>query len=232
MITNKRVWYINIVIFVASSQSSDLLFDGFVTAPTLNQLTLEMYAFTPTERLYSSRRFHTRAPAHLYTCTPVHQYTSTCTMNMKYFPFDEQNCSFQFSSWSYGDNQLTLDFVGNSSDINLAYYVTSSDWDLLSSGANRIWIDTDGTYYQLIYYVTLKRRAGFYLYVLIVPSLLLSVLTPGLFWIPPSRPDRTVLGRNPVIYFFYMVATLGVNNICRMCVSGERYHCNMRSSWR
>ena len=49
-------------------------------------------------------------------------------------------------------------------------------------------------WYELTYYMILRRRPGFYINVLIVPSLLLSILTPLIFWIPPSRPDRTTLG--------------------------------------
>ena len=128
---------------------------------------------------------------------PTVTYQSTCAMNMQRFPFDEQNCTFQFSSWSYPDEELSLDFYdgeGNN-DVDLGHYQPSSDWSLVSTGASRNFHSDYGfDYYDLTFYMVIRRKPGFYLYVLVIPSLLLSLLTPGLFWIPPSRPDRTTLG--------------------------------------
>jgi nicotinic acetylcholine receptor len=126
-------------------------------------------------------------------------YQSTCALNMQRFPFDEQNCTFVFSSWAYMDDALTVDFYHNegfTNDVDWTAFTPSSDWDVVSSGAYRNSITTGGyfNYKNLTYHIIIRRRPGFYLYVLIIPSLLLSILTPGLFWIPPSRPDRTTLG--------------------------------------
>lgn len=126
---------------------------------------------------------------------PTVTYQSTCAMNMQRFPFDEQNCTFKFSSWSYPDEELSLVFYEDKNNVDLSNYQPSSDWSLISSGASRNFNSDDGyNYYDLTFYMVIRRKPGFYLYVLVVPSLLLSLLTPGLFWIPPSRPDRTTLG--------------------------------------
>lgn len=127
---------------------------------------------------------------------PTVTYQSTCAMNMARFPFDEQNCTFKFSSWSYSDDEVSLDFYdGDDWNVDMRHYVPSSDWTVVTTGASRNFNSDDGfDYYDLTFYIVIRRRPGFYLYVLVVPSLLLSLLTPGLFWIPPSRPDRTTLG--------------------------------------
>jgi hypothetical protein len=118
---------------------------------------------------------------------------------MQRFPFDEQNCTFVFSSWSYSNDSLTLDFYhdeGFTNNVDWTASTPSAEWDVVSSGAYRNQVIEGGyfCYHNLTYYIIIRRRPGFYLYVLIIPSLLLSILTPGLFWIPPSRPDRTTLG--------------------------------------
>ena len=33
-------------------------------------------------------------------------YKSSCTMNVEFFPFDEQHCTMRFSSWTYDGNQV------------------------------------------------------------------------------------------------------------------------------
>ena len=47
---------------------------------------------------------------------------------------------------------------------------------------------------QLTYSMTIRRRVGFYVYALIIPSVLLSFLMPLTFWIPPSGDGRITLG--------------------------------------
>ena len=42
--------------------------------------------------------------------------------------------------------------------------------------------------------MAIRRRVGFYVYALIVPSVLLSFLMPLTFWIPPSGDGRITLG--------------------------------------
>ena len=36
-------------------------------------------------------------------------FKSSCALNVKYFPFDEQNCSLKFASWTYDGFQVCKD---------------------------------------------------------------------------------------------------------------------------
>jgi len=51
----------------------------------------------------------------------------------------------------------------------------------------------------LTYSMTIKRLVSFYVYALIIPSVLLSFLMPLTFWIPPSGDGRITLG----MYFLH-----------------------------
>ena len=52
-----------------------------------------------------------------------------------------------------------------------------------------------GEKFQILNFVIhIKRKAGFQLKILIIPSALLPLLTGCMFWIPPGRPDRLGIG--------------------------------------
>ena len=131
-------------------------------------------------------------------------YKSSCQIDMRDFPFDEQTCMFKFGSWAYNGNKLTLAFNEGLVDLDMREFVQSSEWDVMHTSAEkhvRIYpCCPNEPYPDLTFYLTLKRRTAFYFYVLILPSVLLSSLTLVLFWIPPQRPDRTSLGEYNVCY--------------------------------
>jgi len=38
-------------------------------------------------------------------------YKSSCTIDVKYFPFDEQSCFMKFGSWTFNGDQVNLEIV-------------------------------------------------------------------------------------------------------------------------
>lgn len=118
---------------------------------------------------------------------------------MKNFPFDEQTCHFKFGSWTYDGNKLDLMFYEDLDDVDMREYIGSSEWEIVRTSAKhqiRYYpCCVNEPYPDLTFNLTMRRRTAFYVYVLILPSVLLSSLTLVLFWIPPQRPDRTSLGR-------------------------------------
>ena len=133
-------------------------------------------------------------------------YRSSCQIDMRNFPFDEQTCHFKFGSWTYDGTKLDLMFYEGLADVDTREYIDSSEWDILRTSARhhvRYYpCCDDEPYPDLTFNLTLRRRTAFYVYVLILPSVLLSSLTLVLFWIPPQRPDRTSLGKSPAFFFF------------------------------
>ena len=39
---------------------------------------------------------------------PCTIYKSSCTIDVEYFPFDEQECTLKFGSWTYNADEVTL----------------------------------------------------------------------------------------------------------------------------
>lgn len=53
---------------------------------------------------------------------------SSCKIDVRYFPFDEQNCSLKFGSWTYDGFQLDLTNLRDTGDLNK--YIESGEWHL------------------------------------------------------------------------------------------------------
>lgn len=63
------------------------------------------------------------------TWIPLGIFISTCTMNILWFPFDIQNCTLKFGSWTYDSSKinLTLKYPYIVSDS----YSESGEWEIL-----------------------------------------------------------------------------------------------------
>ncbi|KAH3792652.1 hypothetical protein DPMN_146149 [Dreissena polymorpha] len=111
---------------------------------------------------------------------------STCSVNIRYFPFDEQTCVLKINAWSYSSDDVQLSIANEG--IDLTGYSTNSQWDLLSTHARVLDIpDESAVEFEL----HLKRRASFYVLNIIAPVLLLSLLGPFAFVLPADSGERS-----------------------------------------
>ncbi|KAH9280633.1 Neuronal acetylcholine receptor subunit beta-3 [Echinococcus granulosus] len=168
---------------------------------------------------------------------PQALFKSTCQVEITYFPFDTQICTLEFGSWTYDRTQLELDWwVSSSSPIPMAYvdfvdYVPSNEWrtdgeeekDIVHTNRTKQIKaykryqernQTDGDvvttkqYTVLCYRVRLHRNPSFYIFILVVPCILLSSLTIVVFWLPPESPAKMMLGMNIFVTFFLLLLVL------------------------
>ena len=122
------------------------------------------------------------------------------------------SCNITLASWAFDDTMLDLDFDGPE-DFELTTYVESNEWRLEKTSAWRKTEQFPNVHFgmweftQLVYSITIRRRVGFYVYVLIIPSVLLSFLMPLTFWIPTTGDGRITLGR-PVALSILFVCLL------------------------
>lgn len=60
---------------------------------------------------------------------PLGIYVSSCSIDIKWFPFDEQKCKLKFGSWTYDGTLINLT---NAEDaMNIDEYQENGEWDLL-----------------------------------------------------------------------------------------------------
>jgi len=67
---------------------------------------------------------------------PPGLFESSCSIDISWFPYDDQRCSLKFGSWSYNGFQLDLNLSRDGFD--LSNYVANGEWSLIGNvvGAN------------------------------------------------------------------------------------------------
>ncbi|KAL7668338.1 hypothetical protein ACOME3_009041 [Neoechinorhynchus agilis] len=134
---------------------------------------------------------------------PMSMFKSTCQIDIRRFPYDEQICKMKFGSWTYDAGKVNLTFWKGMRKVDMSEYVQSNEWDVINvSGIRNIkkYSCCPNEYLDLTFFIHMKRRGGFYNYILVLPCLLLSCLTMVLFWLPPESPSKMVLGKYELFY--------------------------------
>ncbi|XP_038075477.1 neuronal acetylcholine receptor subunit alpha-10-like [Patiria miniata] len=110
---------------------------------------------------------------------------STCKIDVKFFPFDYQECSMKFGSWTYNSFQMNLD--KSVDDADLSTYVPNEQWNLTYAVVRRHkikYICCPQEYHDVTFYFGLQRKPLYYIYNLIMPCILLSSLAMLGFFMP------------------------------------------------
>lgn len=128
---------------------------------------------------------------------PQAVYKSSCSIDITFFPFDEQECYMKFGSWTYNGDKLDVEFFDNYTGFDLTDYVPSNEWEIVEHKAwknVKYYVCCPEPYPDLRFILKLRRKVAFYNYILILPCVLLSSLTLVLFWLPPESPAKMQLG--------------------------------------
>ena len=56
---------------------------------------------------------------------------SSCTIDVTYFPFDQQTCIMKFGSWTFTGDQVSLILYNNKDYVDLSDYWKSGTWDII-----------------------------------------------------------------------------------------------------
>ncbi|CAB1339768.1 unnamed protein product [Coregonus sp. 'balchen'] len=115
-------------------------------------------------------------------------YKSSCSIDVTFFPFDQQNCKMKFGSWTYDKAKIDLERIENTVDLN--NYWESGEWAIINA------VGTYNTkkydccheiYPDITYFFIIRRLPLFYTINLIIPCLLISCLTVLVFYLPSGR---------------------------------------------
>ncbi|CAL1611087.1 unnamed protein product [Knipowitschia caucasica] len=137
-------------------------------------------------------------------------FVSTCSVDVRWFPFDIQRCELKFGSWTF-DGWL-LDIQMKEADVS--GYMTNGEWDLIGVPGDRHEMFYDccaEPYPDVTFVVTLRRRTLFYALNLLIPCVLLSSMTLVVFLLPANSGEKISLGITVLLsltVFMLMVAEI------------------------
>ncbi|XP_035385840.1 neuronal acetylcholine receptor subunit beta-2 [Electrophorus electricus] len=118
-------------------------------------------------------------------------YRSACAIEVRHFPFDQQNCTLKFRSWTYDRTELDLALI--SAFASLDDYTPSGEWDVVTLPGRKNEDPADATYVDVTYDFVLRRKPLFYTINLIVPCMLITSLAVLVFYLPSDCGEKITL---------------------------------------
>uniref|UniRef100_A0A8C8RRX2 Cholinergic receptor nicotinic alpha 6 subunit n=1 Tax=Pelusios castaneus TaxID=367368 RepID=A0A8C8RRX2_9SAUR len=130
----------------------------------------------------------------MITWTPPAIFKSSCPMDITFFPFDHQNCSLKFGSWTYDKAKIDLLIVGSKVDMNDLW--ENSEWEIVDASGYKHDIKyncCEEIYTDITYSFYIRRLPMFYTINLIIPCLFISFLTVLVFYLPSDCGEKVTL---------------------------------------
>ncbi|XP_077007952.1 neuronal acetylcholine receptor subunit alpha-6 isoform X2 [Tamandua tetradactyla] len=130
----------------------------------------------------------------MITWTPPAIFKSSCPMDITFFPFDHQNCSLKFGSWTYDKAEVDLLIIGSKVDMN--DFWENSEWEIVDASGYKHDIKyncCEEIYTDITYSFYIRRLPMFYTINLIIPCLFISFLTVLVFYLPSDCGEKVTL---------------------------------------
>ncbi|KFR17608.1 hypothetical protein N306_15265, partial [Opisthocomus hoazin] len=118
-------------------------------------------------------------------------YKSACKIEVKHFPFDQQNCTLKFRSWTYDHTEI--DMVLKTSMASMDDFTPSGEWDIVALPGRRTVNPLDPSYVDVTYDFIIKRKPLFYTINLIIPCVLITSLAILVFYLPSDCGEKMTL---------------------------------------
>ena len=128
-------------------------------------------------------------------------YKSSCKIDVRYFPFDQQQCIMKFGSWTYDGDLIDLVSMGSRPEggtarVDLEDYWESGEWDIVDTPGTKHTVKypcCDEIYTDITFNLIIRRKPLFYTVNLILPCVLISFLTVLVFYLPSDSGEKITL---------------------------------------
>ena len=120
-------------------------------------------------------------------------YKSSCSIDVEFFPFDQQECEMKFGSWTFNGDQVSLAWYEGKDRVDLNDYVNSGTWDIINCPGKLEVITGDPTLTQITFKLVIRRKTLFYTVNLIIPCVLISFLSVCVFYLPTDAGEKMTM---------------------------------------
>ncbi|KAM8732859.1 neuronal acetylcholine receptor subunit beta-2-like [Acanthopagrus schlegelii] len=118
-------------------------------------------------------------------------YKSACKIEVRDFPFDQQNCTLKFRSWTYDHTEIDLMLLSDYASRD--DFKPSGEWDIVSLPGRKNEDPNDIRYLDITYDFIIKRKPLFYTINLIIPCILITSLAILVFYLPSDCGEKMTL---------------------------------------
>lgn len=126
---------------------------------------------------------------------PPAQFGVFCEMDLTHWPFDTQNCSFVFGSWTYHSLALNLD-METTAFHEMDLQIENSEWLILnisSTKHDKKYACCEELYPDVTLSIQIQRRSPTYKLVVITPATVVVLLLLAGFWLPATSGEKIIL---------------------------------------
>ncbi|XP_033102947.1 neuronal acetylcholine receptor subunit alpha-3-like [Anneissia japonica] len=120
-------------------------------------------------------------------------FTTYCKINVNAFPFDKQTCSLKFGPWQHDKSEVGIQ--GEGGDISV--FSSDGQWDMINitfrNKEEEYPDDLGKKFTDVEYEVVLRRRPLYYLFNLVTPCFLVSIVAMMTFFLPPESGEKISL---------------------------------------
>lgn len=116
---------------------------------------------------------------------PVDVFKSVCSIDIRFYPFDIQNCSMNFIAWGYSKDEIFFNIPVET--IGLGYYTDNGEWTIME---RRVFAVNEGDTSMAIISLKLQRIPIFFIVTIVLPIMFLCFLNTLVFAIPVEAEEK------------------------------------------
>ncbi|XP_048727569.1 neuronal acetylcholine receptor subunit alpha-6-like [Ostrea edulis] len=117
--------------------------------------------------------------------SPGDVISSTCDVDVTYYPFDTQSCSMRLTYWGLASTAIVTQ--AQDTEINMDHFSDHGTWELLDKKLNTIFTST-GSLISID--IKMKRRPAFAVINIVLPMVFMVVLNLLVFVLPVESGER------------------------------------------
>ena len=131
---------------------------------------------------------------------PGFKFRTTCKVDLTHFPFDEQKCYINITSWLY--TTAYVEFNISTDYVDLGNFELNGEWDLKRVYADKYITGSPLGNISIVYCaVELRRRSLFYVMHILLPVFAMSTVSMFVFALPAESGEKISLGISVLISY-------------------------------